>query len=398
MIVALLIYGSRLYKTRTALAGIPREWTGTEGKGVGLRAGKVVRELKEGLERSAWVAFEGRPRDLRGERERRRSRDGNEKVDAGASPAGGQLSQENTRPAWGPISHPGWSSPSSPDLPNLHYEPVILELPNLIEAKAVSLAPPDLLYAVPSNPEAETDTAPPPDPLAIELLQRPSQMGLRDYISHLTTLSMITPPSLGPEFVIIYEQARFSGEELDEIEFRGLMSIFAEILRNMKPLDASIVEDLHTQEEEMLDDAMVSTSSLASSDEDRRSFVTNETVEHTLLPEMYYTPRPDPYISDPESEDSHSRGGSPVIVHTAPSRPSAGRTPTTLSPETRASRRRGVRTPSIETLGRIRSNRSGSSKSSAYSGSSVAGSVIRLAEARTELDLPYEFVTQDEGG
>jgi len=377
-IVALLIYGGRMYKTRSALAGIPRDWSGTEGRVMGRRLGKVGRVIQDGLENSAWIAYEARPRDLRAEKSER---------DVGkkhkfSRHSTGQQEREYVQPAWGTISHPGWSSPSSPDLPNLHYEPVILELPHLIEAKAVSLAPPDPLCP----PELTPDSSEPslPDPLAVELLQRPASTGLRDYIAHLTTLNVITPPELGTEFLTIYEQARFSGEELNEIEFRGLMSVFAEILRNMAPLAPDVVETLHaveTEEEEMISQGSA----------DGQSFATNETVEDTPMPEEWVSARPDVWTSSSSnsSEGARSEDGT---IHTAPSRPSARRNDWALSKATRASQRRGVHTPSLVSLRRMRSG----TTSSGYSGMSAAGSVIRLVDAKSPLDLPYEYVSADE--
>lgn len=368
-----------MYKTRSALAGIPRDWRGTEGKGVGMNLGKVGRVIQNGLNNSAWIAFEARPRDLSAEKSRR----GVGRKHRFGRQAMGQQERECMQPAWGTISHPGWSSPSSPDLPNLHYEPVILELPHLIEAKAVSLAPPDHLC----SPELTSEASEPPlpDPLVVELLQRPASMGLRDYIAHLTTLNVITPPELGTEFLTIYEQVRFSGKELYEIQFRGLMSVFAEILRNMAPLASSIVETLHAEIEE---EATTSQDSA-----DGQSFATNETVEHTTMPEEWVSARPDVWTSSSSdgSEGARSEDGT---VHTAPSRPSARRNDSAFSKATRASQRRGVHTPSIGSLRRMRSG----TTSSGYSGISAAGSVIRLAEARAPLDLPYEYVSVDERG
>ena len=369
-----------MYKTRSALAGIPRDWAGTEGKGVGMKLGAVGRVIQDGLGRSAWIAFETRPRDLKGEKA---SRGGSKQPKVGKQAMGHQA-HESVQPAWGTISHPGWSSPSSVDLPNLHYEPVILELAHLIEAKAVSLAPPGPLYEsiegdnIPSEP-------PLPDPLAVELLQRPASMGLRDYIAHLTALNMITPPELGSEFLSIYEQARFSGEDLNEIEFRGLMSIFAEILRNTTLLDPIVVETLHAE----LEEEEIHSQGSA----DGHSFVTNATVEHTPMPEEWVSARPDVWTSSSTdgSEEARSDEGT---THTAPSRPGARRNDSASSNATRASRRMGVRRPSVGSLSRMRSVIT----SSGYSGRSTAGSVIRLAEARTSLDLPYEYVSADELG
>ena len=359
-----------MYKTRTNLAGIPKDRVEV--------GGKVGREIQEALERSALIAYEAHPRNLRDEKAGR----GIEKRTRLGRSATGRQSQDSAQtfvPAWGVISHPGWSSPSSPDLPNLHYEPVILELSNLIEAKAVSLAPPDPLY----DPETafEEGEAPLPDPLVVELLQRPAAMCLRDYISHLSTLSMITPLSLGTDFLSLYERARFSGEELNETDFRTLMALFAEILRNMKPLDAAIVDELHAEYEDG-----ISTSSASS---DKASFATNDTVQRTPQPDTYYSA---------SSSASTSSKGSKGTTHTTHSRPGAARNISgfsNISRSTRAGQRRGVRTPSLASIRRMRSGTS----SSGYSArSSAAGSVIRLAEAAGPLDLPYTIQTSSAEG
>ena len=393
LIIAVLFYGGRLYATRSALANIPKQWSITEeGKGVGIKLGKVGRVIQKGLQRSAWVAYDSMPRNLKEDGERgRRTTEDHLGMGVGAERKS-EESEHSIRPPWGTISHPGWSSPSSPDLPNLHYEPVILELPHLIEAKAVSLASPDPLYEPPPESEAEEQQAPIPDPLAVSLLQRPASMGLREYIAHLTNLNMITPPSLSTDFLTIYEQARFSGEELNELEFRGLMSVFAEILRNMTPLDQAIIDELHAEAEE-LELSSSSESIIAAGDAaDDMSLRTNETVSHT--------PQPDIYPSNSTSDSASTTSSTPSnhgTIHTVPSRPSATRNDSNISRTTRTSQRRGLRTPSIPSLRPVRSFASGSARLSVRSVSS-GGSVIRLKEARTRLDLPFKFVTGDEGG
>ncbi|MCJ1454010.1 hypothetical protein MMC28_004360 [Mycoblastus sanguinarius] len=359
LLVAIFIYAGRLYATRSVLAAIPKEASPLERANAG-RA-KVRRVVREGLERSAIIAFDALPRDLGDEKARRNTHAQIDGALPSSSTRRSQDSAQSTEPVWGTISHPGWTSPSSPDLPNLHYDPVILELSHLIEAKAVSLAPKDPLYDPPSDLEASD--APAPDPVAVELLQRPAAMGLRDYITHLSTLSMIAPTSLGNAFLALYEYARFSGEALTEEEFRALMGIFAEILRNMQPLDAAIIEEFRAE-------ALGSSSSSTSVD-DTGSIATNETVQRT--------PQPDAYSSS--SSTSASRKGSRGTIETAPPRPRAA------SGAMGASQRRGVHTPSLASLRRLRSNTS----FSGISARSVAGSVIRLAEASGPLDLPYSI-------
>ena len=357
-LISILIYGGRLYKNRASLAGIPRD-------GVPEVGGKVGREVQAGLKRSAMIAYESHPRDLRDDKAGR----GIEKQSKlGRSSTGRQSrdSAQSFEPVWGPISHPGWSSPSSPDLPNLHYEIVILELSNLIEAKAVSLAPIDPSYDLSTAPPS--DEPPPLDPLAISLLERPATMDLRDYITHLTTLEMISPASVGPTFLTLYENARFSEIPLTEPEFRNLMAVFAEVLRNMKPLDPASIDSLHAE----FEDGMSSSSSSVSS---RASLATNETVQRT--------PQPDTWHSASSSASTSSGGSTHNTTHTAPSRPVASRNISSVSRLTRASGQRGIKTPSLGSLRRVRTG----------TGSTGAGSVIRLAEAAGPLDLPYTIYT-----
>lgn len=243
-LLALLIYASRILTNRSVLSGIPKAWIPVEKEDVS----KSVRRLVvEGLARSAIIAYQARPRDT--------TMAGGTKFedydddDGAATTTGGGGEADSTadyrallvdreRPPWGHIEHPGWSSPSSQELPNLPYRIVLQELPHLIEAKAVSLAPPDPLLMPHSLGQAVPDTR------VVEVLQRPASMGLREYIQHLTSLGLIDPPELAGEFVALYERARFSSRQLYEVEFRGLMHVFAELLRAMKSLSVQMVEEI----------------------------------------------------------------------------------------------------------------------------------------------------------
>lgn len=321
------------------------------------------RLVREGLERSARVGWEGRPRESSDGPVGVNVVDGEERIEARRGP-----------PHWGIISHPGWSSPESKDLPNLHLPPIVLELPHLIEAKAVSLAPP----ASPSSAAALglTDTpnedALPPSPLAISLLQRPSALDLRAYLTHLSSLNLINPPALAPSFLTLYERARFSPSAIPEREFRELMAIFANLLQGMKALDPELVTELRATEAEE-EAANISWAlhlggydGAQDDDRPRSSLETTSTVAHT--------PMPAPYASSPSSA-----GASQHSLWTAPS---AQRR--TGSPDGSVVQRRGLRTPSIATLRSVRSR-----ASSVLTGGSVgAGSVIHLAEAAGGLDLP----------
>ena len=337
------------------------------------------REIRKGLATSNSIAYESHPRDLRDEKARR----GLRKKERLGRTAGGRQSLDTAtsfEPVWGVISHPGWSSPCSPDLPNLHFETVVLELAHLIEAKAVSLAPSDPLssydpgHNLNLNLNQEEAEAPIPDPVAVELLQRPASMGLRDYLPHLAALGMLDLEPIASNFLARYEHARYSGEELNEEDFRDLMGIFAEILRGMRPLDNGIVDEVRAEMEESM-----------SSESERRgeagyrdaeSVNTTETVQRTPQPETYSA----------SSSSTGSRSGSQGTIHTAPSRPAATRKPS--SRFRRSARNHSVHQPSLSSLRRVRTDTSSS-------GYSKAGSVIRLKEASGPLDLPYTIITDD---
>ncbi|KAL8724307.1 MAG: hypothetical protein Q9181_006884 [Wetmoreana brouardii] len=382
-VVAVLLYASRLYNNRRDLVHIPKNWSPLKEGDVERKVRKLVAEK---LEESAIIAYKSKPRDL--------SKDASQISRDPEAAADSQIPQPNLPdhggpvsniPPWGTISHPGWSSPSSSDLPNIHFEPIILELPNLVEAKAVSLAPLD-----PLSDTVPTSTDPSglrlPDALIVELLQRSLTMGLRDYFAHLTALGMLDQPDLTGPFLALYEKARFSGQPIDEREFRHLMAMFADILRGLKELDPQIVAQVRADHESLLlpDDEEDREEAVVY--EPRASFESNETVKHTPQPDMYYTPRPERF-----SLSSGSEAGSEGSVRTAPSHPASKRTvsKTSRSPSARLLQQRAM-TPSARSLRKAKSH--ASSLASQISG----GSVIRLAEARTPLDLPYTIITSSQ--
>ncbi|MCJ1444568.1 MAG: hypothetical protein MMC23_005070 [Stictis urceolatum] len=233
LITAAFIYATRIYTTRQHLASIPRSYLPIR-KG---DASKYVRQLiADGLARSATIAYNAHPRDLK---------ENENSTPAEAEVLGASIKSlsavPSSPPPWGKVAHPGWSSPSSSDLPSVHYEPVLLELPHLIEAKAVSLAPQDLL-TVPTPPATPTNQGVIlPDPVAVSILQRPAALNLRDYLAHLSSLAMLSDPELQTSFLTQYERARFSTLALSEPEFRALMGTFSTLLRSLAPPDPSLL-------------------------------------------------------------------------------------------------------------------------------------------------------------
>lgn len=338
-ILAVLIYATRIYTNRSTLAGIPKAWIPVENEDVN----KSVRGLvMEGLARSAVISYQARPRDLSGEK--------------GCFQNYKHLLIDPEHPPWGAIEHPGWSSPASPDLPDLPYRTVIQELPNLIEAKAVSLAPADVLSSAASDPF--------PDTRIVEVLQRPASMGLRQYIQHLTSLGAIDPPELGAEFMALYERARFSSHELHESEFRELMHLFAEILRAMTSLAAPVVEEIRDSASYR---RAASESAIGPSDEEGETeFVERGYDGATSIRSNSLQPSNTSTWETQSGYDTAPATQSPVSG---------------FSQVTGPYRRGPLRTPSPRSFRRVYSGQSGSS----------GGSVIRLTQPQNPGDLPYRI-------
>jgi hypothetical protein len=371
-VVALFLFSNRIYSNRKAIAEIPKSYIPIEKGDVNK---KVRRMIVASLNRSAAIAWDSRPRiptepsTIVSEPENcdviAKPADGDSKK-AGSS---GAVPKEETgtippaRPVWGDIAHNGWSTPTSPDLPNLQYVTVILELPHLIEARAVSLAPPD--------PES-TSESPLPDIRAVDLLQRPAAMGLRDYIGHLTSVGVISSPSIATDFLASYEYARFSSRPLSENQFRDLMKQFAEVLRSMIPLTPAILAslDIDPLESDTDGDEVSSTS----------------------------TPTTTRSRSLTSSRSTASRDSSEGTIRTAPSRnpgpngsPRKNREQFSTAPPTPKSKKRVIsRTPSANSFAQSRRPYNGSSGDSSESLRSTSqGSVIRLSKTNVEGELPY---------
>ncbi|KAL8920296.1 MAG: hypothetical protein Q9208_006364 [Pyrenodesmia sp. 3 TL-2023] len=380
-VVAVLLYASRLYANRRALLHIPKEWSPIEKDDL---EKKVRNLIAEKLEESAATAYKSRPRDISKDNVHAPTNQGqqaNVQIIRPAAPEPQPAAEK--LPPWGIISHPGWSSPSSSDLPNLQFDAVIHELANLIEAKAVSLAPPDPLYD-PAAAALDPSEPPLPDALVVELLQRPATIGLRDYLAHLTSLGIVSQSELTTSFLALYERARFSGSALEEKDFRHLMAMFADILRGMKELDPVLVAQIRADNESLLsaeEEAGVDGAA------EVKSLGSNDTVQHTPQPDMYYTPR-----ADRVSVSSGSEAGSEGSARTAPSHQGSRRNVSKASRSPSGRRQQRMAPPSSHSLRVMKSH------SSSLRTQGSAGSVIRLAEARTPLDLPYTIITSSQEG
>ncbi|KAI0882666.1 uncharacterized protein GGS22DRAFT_47639 [Annulohypoxylon maeteangense] len=265
LLIILFIYALRLYVTRTVLASIPKTWIPTE-KG---DAPKEVRKMiATDLSRSAAIAWGAYPKVITpptrapspGDKAEEAMAEGNMKDERKSlqlfrSKPPTTVEEKmgillpSLRPVWGEVEHDGWGSPNSPDLPNLQYSNVISELPNLIEAKAVTQAPPDPdSIAIPPTLDAD----------AVALLRRSSCMTMRDYVTHLMNVGVLPSSQDAFSFIDNYERARFSTRPLSNAHFRHLMHLFAELLRSIRPLDTGSIyhgtEDAYSESDGHIDD------------------------------------------------------------------------------------------------------------------------------------------------
>lgn len=157
------------------------------------------------------------------------------------------ISIDPAKPPWGEVQHPGWTAPAMARgevLGNLQFESVITEMANLIEARAVSLAP--------SEQTVEDDVfgigeQPGPDPAIVDVLRRQPTMGLGEYLSQLSYLGLINPPAIGQDFLSRYEVARFSGKPSSETDFNDLMAYFSQLLEGMTELSPDIIAEIRAQ-------------------------------------------------------------------------------------------------------------------------------------------------------
>lgn len=244
IIVAIFIYSSRLYTNRSVLAAVGKAYVPIEDEEVNRPVRKmIVKQLK----RSAIVAWEGRPRDLYGEILRAEQEGLLPREDAAREKyiVGTEVRVDPENPPWGDVQHPGWSSPSHRSdntNPDVQFADVIAELPHLVEAKAVSLAPADPLLTPVGGGQST-----PADPIVVEVLQRPGHMAMREYLTKLSYLGLVRPASAGQTFLAQYEHARFSNDPITSTEFNSLMAAFAELLSGMTTLDRRIVEEIRMQ-------------------------------------------------------------------------------------------------------------------------------------------------------
>ncbi|KAI8301552.1 hypothetical protein K4K59_000954 [Colletotrichum sp. SAR11_240] len=384
LLIVSFIYATRLYLNKTILASIPKPWVPIERGDVNK---KVHEMITADLKRSAAIAYDARPRVETNALGSEADETVAEKTYSGGSegkkrfqlvslkkPATTEketgIALPPRRPVWGEIEHYGWSSPNSLDLPDLQYSTVLSELPNLIEAKALTSAPPD----------PKSSTIPPLlDPDAVALLQRPLQMGLRDYFGHLAELGVISLNATTADFLAAYEYARFSTRPISNARFRELMHLFAAILRGMRPLDPTMLgfADEPSEESDIDNDAPMGTNPTTPRSNLSRSATqsTQGSFQKKRVPQM-----------DARNSSAHTW----LKYRTAPATPNIG----TLGGAISRSSSLNSFAQSRPAYGPSHFSSSASMRSRA-SGSSASGSVIRLATRTDSTDLPYVLTLRE---
>jgi hypothetical protein len=183
---------------------------------------------------------------------------------------------------WGDISHPGWSlgplvdgTETSSNSKPIEYHTVVSELPHLLEARAVSLAPATALSSSSSstassaNESTSTARAGTPDPRLVTVLQRPRGTSLRDYATRLLELGVISDEDVEYllDFVDKYEKARFGARALTAQEFDALIAAFAELLNHMQMDLERITQYMIDQADEAEDEDETGTEVLSPSED-----------------------------------------------------------------------------------------------------------------------------------
>ncbi|KAL2759734.1 hypothetical protein ACRALDRAFT_1060271 [Sodiomyces alcalophilus JCM 7366] len=427
VVIISFIYTLRLYNNKTILASIPKAWVPIEK---GDLPKKVHEMITSGLDRSAAITFEARPRVVQSARDTRQ-------LEAGMKPGAGggrtpsssshgpqekqgegmgeeehggedgrdvsndyQLLKLRDRksvemelggplppgpPVWGNIEHGGWASPESPDLPNLQYITVVSELPHLLEAKALTHAPPSPTQAA-AAPGLDLD--------AVALLELPRSMGLREYLTHLSELGVLPMDSTTTEFLSLYEYARFSTRTISSAQFRDLMHLFSEVLRNMGPLDPAVLEPAYHDHDDFYadigsyhgeDEINTPTESYMGTD-DASSFATGRTTAHIT---------PTRALARDSRGFRRQASSSPDMARFAERR-DISRT-STATGSIRTTRRQ----PTWPQHQRQRQPYHASSQASLRTAGSSSGasatSVIRLAGPMDATDLPYVLTLSDSG-
>ncbi|QIW99457.1 hypothetical protein AMS68_004975 [Peltaster fructicola] len=238
-IIAIFIYSSRLYTNRSVLAAVGKAYIPIEDGEIG----KSVRKLIVGqLERSAVISWESRPRDVKGEiafAQKEGLTLAASMNESQVDTIGSIIPIKTRNPPWGDVQHRGWTAPSdvAAELQSdLQFDTIIAELPNLLEARAVSLAP-----------RLQHGREYAPDPRFLEILRRQEKMGMEEYLTQLSYLQLIDLNTDGQDFLTRYRRARFSGVPTSYDEFKLLMLTFGNVMDNILQINPAIAAEIQAQ-------------------------------------------------------------------------------------------------------------------------------------------------------
>ncbi|GAB7347518.1 hypothetical protein MBLNU459_g4417t1 [Dothideomycetes sp. NU459] len=400
-LLTLFIYSSRLYTNRSVLAAVGKSWIPVEDGEVSRNVRKMIKAC---LGRSAAIAWESRPRDLQRELAHIESDQSAQEEKPARVHVGAIVKVDPESPPWGHVAHPGWSSPSQADTlvaPHIQFRTVIQELPNLVEAKAVSLAPPDPAFT-PLNP-GDPALA---DARVVDLLQRRPNDDLRNYLTHLSSLGVVDPPYAGEEFLSRYDHARFCTLPISETEFETLMACFARLLDAMQHLPPDTI-------------TMARDNAADNSESDRRSLASSRatSIASSIAASQSHLRPPVSRAGSRMPSYASARSWHSARSSSPPSPAPTTSQPRTLPTQTTHTRKSFYGTPSQGSLTSVlrrpasqgtfgsvgsvlrpaRSRQSDrASSNSGSSGSSAARSVIRLTPSPGPGRLPYEWA--DHGG
>ena len=415
-LVASFLYCTRLYTTRSTLRDIPKTHMPIEREDLPGR--NVHRLVQETYARTAIIAYQAKPRAKRIEVEvtgaGERMLEISKQIKTHHHHH--ELTQEERtllEPKWGAIMHPGWHSPASEDMSGLEYARVADELIDLIEAKAVSLAPGDPMMT------PLGDETLPADLRVVDALTRPEGLGMRSYLAQLAELGVLPDSDLTDDFLSIYEQSRFSGKPMTSSEFETMMRLFAEFLRNMPPVEQDLMDfGFDLDEDDYADNLRKGkapsqptnghvTHRQLQSSSSTISHSSNGSVVHNTADLPTNDPSSPPHFSPAASMDSlHTSSSSEAYTGTAYTARSALPTFTSASASASVSNQRlGSARPEYRrmltrsTSGHASFHSAASGRSAASSSQASQGSVIRLvgAEAGNRdvgsggTDLPYEI-------
>ncbi|PNS20301.1 hypothetical protein CAC42_5751 [Sphaceloma murrayae] len=228
-ILVLFIYSSRLFTNRTVLAALGKSYIPIEEGEV---SGSVRKLIKGQLQRSANIALECRPRDLSSTALLTDHQQGDEFAQNEKTRVGQIARVDPNFPPWGLVKHPGWSSPNPSETsitPHVFFLQIIDELPNLLEARIVSLGGPPRSSDIKAVTESEYPGS-----------QKPPLLDIRGYLTYVDAEGSVSIPSSAESFIDRFEKARFCGRPLHETELVELTSTFADLLSNTRTGDGDI--------------------------------------------------------------------------------------------------------------------------------------------------------------